>query len=244
MGDSMEFDKKWLAGLEGTALFYPCSGEDLLVPIKLFAPTVREFWFVDTDYFRSDTGRLWEGLPADQVKPLLADKRLYLLDAQSVVGLPAAAMERRKDARGETYPDLEPCVLTETYLHRPTGNKIKIHRRRGFGKTAFNNLQMSLGVFFYRGDSMGESGSGNLWLSRQCVQSIVKKLVSGGLLVTDGSQHDKAKKYRELWQFRDVGKKAMELAKPFEKDGCSFRCVGYAGDRSRPTLIWKVDKLP
>lgn len=36
-----------LDSLLGTALFYPCSGDDLEIPITLFAPTVSDFYFVD-----------------------------------------------------------------------------------------------------------------------------------------------------------------------------------------------------
>jgi hypothetical protein len=73
---------------------------------------------------------------------------------------------------------------------------------------------------------------------------VLSKLISGGLLVTDGSQHD-SRKYRELWKFHDtkVGREAMELVKGFSRDGCSFACVGYAGQRYGPTLIWQVRKL-
>jgi hypothetical protein len=73
---------------------------------------------------------------------------------------------------------------------------------------------------------------------------VLSKLISGGLLVTDGSQHD-SRKYRELWKFHGntkVGREAMELVKAFDKDGCSFACVGYAGQRYGPTLIWRVLK--
>lgn len=51
VGEQYILDNEALAAVEGTALFYPCSGNDLDVPIRLFSPFVAEFWFVDRGYF-------------------------------------------------------------------------------------------------------------------------------------------------------------------------------------------------
>ena len=46
--DSSEmFDEETLGAIRNTALFYPCSGNDLGLPISLFAPVVSDFYFVD-----------------------------------------------------------------------------------------------------------------------------------------------------------------------------------------------------
>jgi hypothetical protein len=176
-----------LRELEGTPLFYPCSGNDLVVPLRLFSPTVREFWFVDVAYFRNDVGYLWEGKGADQVSPVLAVDDDYELIEKAIDGPPTANMEERIIPNTcQRYKYLKPCVLTEIYRHRPTGKPIKVHRRRGFGEAAFNKVISSLGVFFYRRDSEGEGGSGYHWLWPQNLISVLRKLVSGGLIVTDG----------------------------------------------------------
>jgi hypothetical protein len=36
-----------LKGIDDTALFYPCCGQDLELPIRLFASAVSDFYFVD-----------------------------------------------------------------------------------------------------------------------------------------------------------------------------------------------------
>ena len=238
MENEFTINEDALKAVEGTTLFYPCSGTDLVVPLQLFSPTVSEFWFVDVAYFRN-------GERADQVEAALSGEDDYELIEKTIDGPPTARMEMRTipNTRRQ-YPYLEPCVLTETYCHRPTSKTVKIHRRRGFGECAFDKVISSLGVFFYRGDSEGEGGSGYHWLWPKTLRSVLRKFVSGGLLVTAGSQHD-SRKYRELWRFHGekVGKEAMQLVKAFSRDGCSFACVGYAGQRYGPTLIWQVLKI-
>jgi hypothetical protein len=207
---------------------------------------VSEFWFFDVDYFRDDVPNYWKGKPAHQVEPMLSAKDGYELIKKTIDGPPTARMEMRKIPNTHRhFRALEPCVLTETYRHLQTGKTVKVHRRRGFGEVAFYKLISSLGVFFYRGDSEGDGGSAYHWLWPQNLRTVLSKLISGGLLVTDGSNHD-SRKYRELWKHHHtkLRRKAMGLVKPFSRDGCSFACVGYAGQSYGPTLIWQVFKQP
>lgn len=233
--------------IENTALFYPCSGNDLVVPIQLFAPSVTDFWFVDHGYFSSDhhdTKDYGFDKPADKQKPLLeADSNYRLIGKPTIAGPPNWDSNDR---------DIEPCVLTETYLHIASERCFRIHRRRGYGFSALRKEITSLGVFFYRGDSEGEGGSGNLWLASDHISDVLKKLVDGGLIVTDGSQHGRthaknyAKEYEELWKYRKCSmdvkeiKKIIESARFTDEEGRTFTCVGYAGHRYGPTLIWQV----
>ena len=118
--------------IKDTTLFYPCSGNDLVVPVQLFAPFVTDFWFVDSGYFSSghqDTRHYGFDKPADKQKPLLkADRNYRLIGEPTIVGTP--------DWQSNIY-DIEPCVLTETYQHIASKRRIKIHRRRGYGFSAF-----------------------------------------------------------------------------------------------------------
>ena len=226
--------------VEGTTLFYPCSGNDFRAPLQLFSPFISEFWFVDVQYF-TNLHR------ADRAQPVFHKVREYeLIETPVIVGPPTFRKETRTDPKtGKQDPFIEPCVLTEVYRHLPTGKTVKVHRRRGFGTSAFDQEIASLGVFYYRGDSMGEGGSGDCWLCRPLLQLVLSKLVSGGLFVTDGSQGERSSEYQELWKFHDsdVGKEAVDLVMPFtDKDGVAFSCVGYAGQRYGPTLIWRVVK--
>jgi hypothetical protein len=122
-----------------------------------------------------------------------------------------------------------------------------------------------LGIFFFRGIS-SEGGSNHSWMSDKPVYMIrgepkvrlihmlLNALPDGGLIVTDASlgyfqdKHiKKSHEYYPLHEFfsnRDVScQEAYERAKPFEDSfGRSFRCVGYAGMKNGPTLIWQVRK--
>ncbi len=237
-----------LATVEGTALFYPCSGGDLEIPIRLFSPTVTEFLFVDRGYFtpgHQDTKRYGYDRPADEVAPVLGGNADYKLLRKDIEGLPYWSLHSR---------DIEPCALTETYRHLTSGKTIKIKRRRGYGFSAFRNDIRQIGVFFYRGDSGGEGGSGNLWLKPDHIDEICAKLIDGGLLVTDGSQQSSRTnsspkaEYYPLAQYhgtRPCPKDSEEIVratKPFtDSKGRTFQCIGYAGERYGPTLIWRVN---
>lgn len=255
-----------LVRLQDTALFYPHSGCDLLTPIRLFSPYITDFWFVDIAYFRSDQQYgcgLAECLSGDATKtlPLLSDDKSYEFQGSDISGPPLAQIECRVDSDhpGQTYPFLEPCVRTETYLHRETGKTIRIHLRRGYSVSALRKEFSALGVFFYRGDSSEGSntpwlssmrrrqhqpGSGRYWL----IEEVLDKLVDGGLFVTDGSRCEgRSNPYRPLRQFamrRNLnGQNLAEQVEPFiGPRGHEFVHMGYAGESNGPTLIWQVYK--
>ena len=243
-------DEKILPPLQGTTLFYPCSGYDLFVPIQLFSPFVSDYWFIDRGYFspgHQDTRYFQFDAPADQQKPLLLGYNNYEWQESKITG-PASWTPYEMD--------IEPCVLSETYRHVTSGNLIRVHRRRGYGFSAFNKeiarKRCRLGVFFYRGDSEGEGGSGNIWLTPERIEAICEKLVDGGFIVTDGCQHGWFIEHQELWKNHRTYRRELtpsnprELIKSYEsfedKKGNRFTCVGYAGHRYGPTMIWQVKK--
>lgn len=256
-----------LRKIEGTTLFYPHSGSDLLVPIQIFSPFVTDFWFADIAYFRSDQqcGREFaKCLSGDATKtlPLLSGDQSYEFQGSEISGPPLAQIEYRVDPDypDRTYPFLAPCVRTETYLHRNSGKTIRIHLRRGYSVSAFRKEITTLGVFFYRGDS--SEGSNTPWLlaiRRRLGQpgtdrhyyllgEVLDKLIDGGLVVTDGSRcENRSNPYKPLRQFlmchQMPGRDAIEQTQPFTgPEGHIFICVGYAGSRHGPTLIWQVHR--
>jgi hypothetical protein len=238
-------EQEVLENLKDSTLFYPCSGSDIIVPIRLFSPYVNEFWFVDRGYFtpgHQDTRSFGMDVAADEREPFLKDEADYEFITKSIVGPPSSTKRR----------NIEPCILTEHYRHIPTNRTIKIHLRRGYGFSAFRNEISSLGVFFYRGDSPSEGGSGNLWMAPDHLREIFLKLINGGLIVTDGSNHSyyrgKSGEYKEFWKQNEIKEhthnplEIIGLTKPFlDKSSRNFTCVGYAGHRYGPTLAWKVN---
>lgn len=249
MNESYILQRETLLMIENSTLFYPCSGNDLLTPIQLFSPFVTDFWFVDRGYFspgHQDTKHDGLDAPADKQIPILTENKDYELIEITIVG--PASWDRYKR-------DIEPCILTETYKHIPSKKQVKIHRRRGYGFSAFHKEIRSLGVFFYRGDSQGEGGSGNLWLASDHISEVCDKLVDGGLIVTDGSQlgrwgkSSKLNTYHKFAQYHGgtpkpkIPDEFVQSVKPFtDKEGRLFTCVGYAGQRYGPTLIWQMKK--
>ena len=230
-------------------LFYPSSGKDRSVPLRLFAPYVTDFWFVDKRYFTAG-----HDAPADKQRPLLGKSEDYQLEDQAITGPPSWS---RFDQ------DIEPCLLTETYRHRTSGRVIRIHRRRGYGFSALRreSALSRLAIFFYRGDSLGEGGSGNLWLAPDHLADVLARLEDGGLIVTDGSNMGRrTSEYQPLIALRRytqayfkehgiedqaIGRTLVELAQPFRNQaGKYFECVGFAGFRYGPTMIWRVTNKP
>jgi hypothetical protein len=155
------------------------------------------------------------------------------------------------DAEWQTdskYQGVPSCIRTESYLHRESNHQIRIHRHRRRGPTAMREIGR-LGVFFYRGCST--EGSSTFWLTSKKyggigqIDEVLDRLIDGGLVVTDGSMCEgTGNPYRELCRFfgnREPGFNAVEQAETFQDDeDRTFRCVGYAGEKYGPTLVWQV----
>ena len=244
-----------LSQVDGKMLFYPCSGDDLMTPVELFSPRITTFFFVDCEYFCSGSqAGLSETRPsAEDTSPLLRRNDDYRLLSTRIEGLPT---QRSGCSRAE----FKPCRLYETYRHVPSNREITVIRKRSFGRYTFREEVGEIGVFFYRGDSEGEGGSGDMWLKQRWIEEILKKLVDGGFLVTDGSNHGRFKikkyKYQELVRYHSwacsEGCSDIEgaLGRRFHFEAGSgrnssrylFDCVGYAGVRYGDTFAWQITK--
>jgi hypothetical protein len=247
---STPLDHCILEHLQGTALFYPCCGDDLLLPITTFSPFVSDFWFVDLAYFSQYL--------LDKQQPVLSEKDGYtFLDKQ--VRLPAISEE---DCRAhEKVHEQPPYILTERYCHLGSERRICVHRHLRRGPSALRKEIDRLGVFFYRGDS--EEGSGTLWLTvrewhkakkrkrRWLIHEVLDKLIDGGLIATDGSmckgEHNPYREFRRFHGNQEVSDtEAVKLMSPFEDDtGRFFRCIGCLGKHyNGPTMVRPVTKCP
>jgi hypothetical protein len=131
----------------------------------------------------------------------------------------------------------------DRFRNRSNGNEFDVYRLEQRGEDGFVEIPR-LGVFFHRGDTLakGEGSSGVPWLGREWLTSILGKLVPGGFLVTDGSNLP-SNGPSELGAFHDdrtIGARAVWEAQSFEFAGRVLECVGYAGDRNGPTLVWRA----
>ena len=203
-------------------LFYPSAGSDFKEPIKTFMPWIDEFWFVDVNY--------------DEKCPRLADVGFRLISS--------SYFELTGRTISLDYPFRIP-VSSQQYLHVPSGREFTANFCRGRGYDAFRSAfrvpQRPLSVFFYRGDSQGEGGSGFMWLKRRTARYIVDQLDSHSVLVSDGSNA-----MPELSKFhcnQDIGASAVEESEEFGFRGKQFSCIGYLGERYGPTLVWKLSPI-
>lgn len=250
-----------LQRLDGGTFFYPSAGADFRVPLALFAPVLADFWFVDRGYFtpgHEDTRHDGLDLPIGQAPPLLAGKHEYRLLHRAVEEpawrsagfdrLESPQMRRRREGVAAS----KPLLLTEHYLHLPSGRNVRLHRCRGDAMDCFEGEARlaRLGVFFYRGDSAGEGGSGICWLSDRLECAVLERLKPGGLFVADGSDgtmcpDDNPSEFRRgqrtrINPARDIARVVAGI-RPIEgADGTRLRCVGYAGERYGSTLAWQV----
>ena len=238
----MKLDEKILKSISGGTLFYPCSGQDTNVPIKLFAPYIQQFWFADISYWIRPNS-------ADSANPLLQNwKDFEFLDFK-VWYTPPEKREVRDAEFQNNYPWIDPCIRTERYLHIHTKRLVTIHRRRGYGTAALRKHINLLSIFFYRGDGP-EGGSGTLWLRGKknkpaLINDVLRKLINGGLIVTDGSncRNRKGNPYRNFGMYRnkDLSNGDVKSVEAFtDGQGCKFTCVAYIGERKGPTLVWQV----
>ena len=226
------------------------------MPISLFLDIINEFWFVDLSYFRT------------YKRPSIYGGNLGLEFVSSkFVGLKFAQIEYSTNSRSYDY--LEPGYKEDIYSFGK--RKIRIIFRRGYDYTSLfgpSNLETAhdrLGIFFFRGTS-SEGGSNHPWMSDKEVQmlhgeprvrlihKLLDALPDGGLIVTDASLGffgdipvKLSNDYYPLHEFHDktdiTCQEAYERARPFEDSfGRSFQCIGYAGMKNGPTLIWQIHK--
>jgi hypothetical protein len=193
-----------LEPIRGSALFYPCSGHDLDGPIRLFAPAVSDFLFIDIRRPR---------------RPALGDFARPLIGPRQPEG-----------------PDV--------FVHLESGQDFRLHRIQCRGEDYLRELAQ-IGVFFFRGDTLatGEGSSGIPWFGRELLCRVLGLLIPNGLIVTDGSNVDRdgPQRLADFRYNRDVREAAASAALPFDFGGRHFRCVGYAGEKNGPTLVWQVD---
>ena len=222
-------------GIKDTSLFYPCCGRDLNDPLQLYISVIKDFWFVDIlnnlNYISSQTNQLLQSLGYKQKKENNS-KKFY----------------------GTTIHKKEPytiSVKTFTYIKKNEGREVNIHRCCGKGydalRSIFDDNNYTLGVFFYRGDSKGECGSGFYWLGSKTFPYVLSRLSNGGHVVTDGSNvygSSFLKKHLAKFHRQQISpNEAVKQSNDFTYKNLRFDCVGHAEQKYGPVLIWRITKL-
>jgi hypothetical protein len=215
-------------------LFYPCAGDDIVDPLRLFKPYISSFWFVDRYYFsqsKNDSMTIHSLIENHRLSEVFNER--YSLKVKTKGTLTRLA-----------GTDLTPFIQTEIYSNNNTS--FEINRRKGYGVSALREDIPTISVFFYRGDSEGDGGSGNPWLNSRLFVKVLARLRNRGLIVTDGSQTCGSKQYAGFAQFHNQNLGISEVkefiaSKPSFVDGWGnrFDCVGYIGMRYGPTFVWQ-----
>lgn len=242
-------------------LFYPCCGDDTSEPVKLFIDTISEFHFVDV--------RLIPRSPILDCNPNEGNEQsssgyqgkdvivipLSIIDSIGMQGSESRVvdekiLEKIKGLGIESagYRNRPTMTKKEEWIYAPKeGRKINIYRHRQDGLVKFMELD-KIAVFFLRGDSLGEGGSGQKWFQPKIFDLIINKIIDGGFIVTDGSGVDYETvdnvPWKPLWK-RDGESWDAILNQPidFTYENRKFTCIGECGYRYGKVYLWKIEKL-
>lgn len=253
-----------LEALTDKALFYPCSGMDFRVPFAVFSPWISDFYFVDKGYFSpmdQDMAGKALGRSIQKIMPVLSrlpEYQLLDIELSGDFSMSAASRKQIPDLMTDSIWSVPVAERVETYLHLPTHRTVRLHFRRDDGVSALLSLErkIDLGVFFYRGDSMGEGGSGVMWLQHRLISWVMSIIANLGLFVTDGSQHDGmgwqqdrgvALGYKDFWLHRNGncihGERFSDSEYLFlDQAGRCIKLSGVLGKRYGRTLVWQIYK--
>ncbi|MGI6666579.1 MAG: hypothetical protein ACOX5Q_03850 [Bacillota bacterium] len=208
-------------------LFYPCCGNDTFEPIQLFIDTVSDFYFIDSNLIPS--------LPR-------ADRAMTSTDVRRHGGRVAHPFVR------QVHIEQKPGYNRYTWMVGPEpASTVQIHCKMEDGEAAFSQIPR-LSVFYYRGDSPGEGGSGVWWLGEELFNMILDKLVDGGLVVTDGSNWDPAfpdAPWSAMWQEHCGWKDSRDLRlrkSKFAYRDRQFSRLCQCGSRYGPVYVWRVTR--
>ncbi|NLK28345.1 MAG: hypothetical protein GX306_08400 [Clostridiales bacterium] len=215
------------------ALFYPSCGRDSFEPIQMFIDSVTEFHFVDFD----------------RVPPLpliQRENRTRLnwidIDIKRRVNSEPSQEQSRGSQYFVRYPANEEKRFQETWEYTIGGNSrsVEIFRHHCDNLEAFDSVK-NISVFFYRGDSYGEGGSGQMWMGKELFPKIVEKLNQRAIIVTDGANHDLyLEKNKSIpWQPM-LNCYPHEKSRDFYYQDRHFMHIGWIERRLRQSGIWIV----
>lgn len=256
------FSKKFNVSIPEGVLFYPCCGDDTDEPISLFLNSISEFHFVDSriiptlPYLDCQMNNNLQPFSEEHVTIRRKHKNISENIINEVIEHEAVQNKvdeniletlfrlniKPTDHRNETKIYKQTWVRSEN-----SQDNIDIIRCVQDGLVAFMSIP-KISVFFYRGDSHGEGGSGQWWLGPKIFNLVLDKLVDGGIIITDGSNPDPNfldVDWKVLWQNLHKSSKADSIIKPedFSYYDRNFICLGQCGKKYGPVYAWKVNKM-
>jgi hypothetical protein len=243
-------------------LFYPCCGDDTYEPLRLFIDTVSDFHFADNEFLpklpkleceiEGVLDPIRNERPMRNVNSNIVIPKVIIGNAKSIKCedyIPNEILEQLKERniRSTGFRNNTTITYKQEWLYTPQdGRKIEVYRHIQDGLITFMTLD-KVSVFFLRGDSEGEGGSGQRWFQESIFKLILEKLVDGGLIVTDGSSSDpgsyESAIWKSLWKNRRTNKNDNpQKPEDFYYNDRKFVCIEKCGHRYGPVYVWKVIK--
>lgn len=160
------------------ALFYPSCGRDSADPIRLFVDAVTEFHFVDHAILTP------LAIMERNNQTILRDSG-YVIN-RTVYSEPKGEQLERNYSFWLHPANEEKCFHESwEYTTREKQHLVEVFRHHADNLEAFEQID-KISVFFYRGDSLGEGGSGQMWMGPELFPRVVEKLTQRAIIVTDG----------------------------------------------------------
>lgn len=235
-----------LSNIKDGVLFYPCSGPDYDFPIKVFVPYVTKFYFVDLFEYNHLKYYNIRGNPDNEFKSYKSNSNFLKRQCQwkKAKRIGPIYSEHRyipinKDNKKEKISFIKPGVRKETYLHLNSNTEFEVNYCRGYGIFAFFKFIDKLDVFFYRGDGLGEGGSGAFWNCKPSLSCVLSKLKDGGLYVTDGSNTMNRKS-----NFLKAYINNITITKPVKRYGFFWEKIENLYSDRYPLYAWQLKKNP
>lgn len=205
-------------------LFYPGCGRDLIDPIEAFGGMVDEIHFDDW----------W--LP-HQIP--LGDPKLR--GYQEIVSKSENSRWEKLQAKDWLSPSASQTRVYEKRAGRGESRPARIFTHPWEALECLDNLDR-MAVFFYRGDSDGEGGSGLKWFGSEIFHKILDKLMPGGLIVTDGRFN---RTHEDYWQNLPwMNLKDDQPNEDFLALDQEFVFLGrFGGHHRQEAVVWQVGSL-
>lgn len=228
-------------------LFYPCYGDDTYKPISLFLDTLDEFHFADI--LISDSS-----LPVLEVEGNI-NRKIIKRDGESCYFSKDAVRDSSKERIsiinldlgkvleenlnfyiGNCRSKIEVPVQKRTWI---VGKEKSIKNIYTYGVDGFTSLLTldNISVFFYRGDSIGEGGSGQWWFGKNIFETLLDKMVEGGIILTDGANFDMREEFVPWKNLSTCGAK-----EDFTALGRDFEYIGQVYSDAKELHAWRVTK--
>ncbi len=212
-------------------LFYPCCGDDTLHPLSLLLDRISEFHFADV-----------AGVHLPNSNPLAKG---YFVSSQQKIDQEYVSVHCPLGDIGYIAVPVNKIIQTWT-VQASKQQDVKVVYHQLDGMLALLQLP-EIAVFYYRGDSRDQGGSGQSWLGEVLFSLVLEKLLDRGLLITDGSNFctDSANvPWKNLWTHADC-RLTDDLAMPddFTCLNRYFSCVSRVGNYYGPVYVWQVTQI-